>query len=156
MNIYLDTEFTDLHPENSLISIALVDENEEFFYAELTDTYTLDECSEFVKENVLPLLRGGDYRMSFNECALKIGHWIEERNKHCIIASDAPGWDLPHLQNLLSPIWPKNLEKLVIPIHIPFHIKEDLVIEFDYDEHNALHDALLMKKAMEIKAKLKF
>lgn len=38
MKLFLDTEFTDLVPGNKLISIALVAEDGEYFYAELTDS----------------------------------------------------------------------------------------------------------------------
>lgn len=148
MNLYLDTEFTDLVPGARLISIALVDENENSFYAELTDTYAVEHCSAFVKQHVLPYLRGKDYQMSFQECCLKLGNWIEDRRVNCVIASDAPNWDMPYLQALLKDCWPGNLEKnLVVFISIPEHIKEDIVLENKYVVHNALDDALTMKKA---------
>lgn len=148
MRLFIDTEFTDLVPWNKLISIALVDEKENYFYAELTDTYELKDCSEFVVEHVLPYLRGGEYRMTFRECALAIGSWIEDRNEPCILACDSPSWDIPHLRNLVYPIWPTNLEeKLIFPLRIPYHIAEDIVLENGYKVHNALDDALVMKKA---------
>jgi hypothetical protein len=54
MLVFLDTEFTDfVRPE--LISIALVAEDGREFYAERTD-YRHDDCSDFVRETVLPLL----------------------------------------------------------------------------------------------------
>jgi hypothetical protein len=155
MLVFLDTEFTDLKPGAKLISIALVDENEEFFYAELTDTYTRKDCSTFVKHHVLPFLRGEEYQMSWHECALRIGNWIESRNKRCIIANDNPGWDMPYLNDLLSPLWPSNLESLILPIQISSVIAEGIVIENNYDIHNALHDALVMKKAMDLQKNLK-
>ena len=53
---FLDTEFTDfVRPD--LISIALVSEDGREFYAERTD-YREDDCSDFVRETVLPLLGG--------------------------------------------------------------------------------------------------
>ena len=109
MKLFLDTEFTDLVPDNKIISIALVDENGEFFYAELTNTYELEDCSDFVLNFVLPLLRGGEYKMSSQECSLRLGSWIEDRGP-CVIACDNPGWDMPHLHRFLDPIWPANLE----------------------------------------------
>ena len=147
MKLFLDTEFTSLAPGNKLISIALVDEDENFFYAELTDTYELKDCSAFVKSYVLPFLKGGDYRMTSYDCAFKLGNWIEDRNVKCIIANDAPSWDLPHLNNLLSHLWPHNLEhNMIFPVHIPADVEEAIVLKFDYDIHNALDDALIMKK----------
>lgn len=148
MRLFLDSEFTDLVPYNKLISIALVDEDENYFYAELTDTYTVDDCSEFVKEIVLPILRGGRYAMTEYECKLAIAKWIEDRNVPCVICSDAPGWDIPHINNLLKPLFPENLEKTCIPIRVPDDVETHLVKKFGYDVHNALDDALVMKKAI--------
>jgi len=157
MKLFLDTEFTDLVPGNKLISIALVDENEEFFYAELTDTYELKDCSEFVKAFVLPFLFGDKHRMSSYDCALKLGNWIEDRGPDCILACDNPGWDMPHLRKLLEPCWPENLHKNQYhPVYVPAHIEEDIVLENDYWIHNALHDALVMKKATDLQIKLKY
>lgn len=147
MRIFLDSEFTDLVPDNKLISIALVDEDENYFYAELTDTYELKDCSDFVKSNVLPFLRGGNYRMTEYQCKLAITKWIEDRNVNCVICTDAPSWDMPHIKKLLEPVVPENLEKGCMLIRVPFHVEEELVIKHDYDIHNALDDALVMKKA---------
>lgn len=148
MRLFLDTEFTDLVPHNKLISIALVDEDENYFYAELSDTYKLKDCSGFVKENVLPFLRGGAYLMTEYDCKLAIAKWIEDRNVPCVICSDAPSWDIPHINRLLEPLYPENLEKVCIPIRVPFDAEQNLLIKFDYDVHNALDDALVMKKAI--------
>lgn len=157
MKLFLDTEFTDLVPGNKLISIALVDENEEWFYAELTDTYELKDCSEFVKGFVLPFLRGGKFRMSSYDCALKMGNWIEDRGPDCILACDNVSWDMPHIRSLLSDCWPENLHKNQYhPVYVPDHIEEDLVLEFDYDIHNALDDAMVMKKCADLQKVLKF
>ena len=147
MRIFLDCEFTDLIPYNKLISIALVDEDENYFYAELTDTYKLDDCSDFVKSNVLPLLHGTP-RMTYYQCSLAIGNWIEARNVPCVIASDNPSWDLPHLMKLLEPLWPENLDRtMIVPIRVSDLDKEALLVKFGYNAHNALDDAFVMKKA---------
>lgn len=145
MKLYLDTEFTDLVPHNKLISIALVAEDGEYFYAELTDTYSVDDCSTFVIGHVRPFLRGGDFEMTFQKCALEIGHWIEERGKKCIIASDNPGWDVPHLKRLLGDLWPENLEKnLFHYVMSNSKIAQEIVEWNDFDVHNALDDAMVM------------
>lgn len=150
IKLYIDTEFTDLIPGNKLISIALVDENEHFFYAELTDTYSLSDCSQFVKSNIFPLLIGGKYRMSKYDCSLALGNWIDDRNDLCILACDNPSWDMPHIRDLLSDFWPPNLVKdMIFPVNVPAWLEEDIVIENNYSIHNALDDALIMKKAME-------
>ena len=150
MKLFLDTEFTDLIPGAKLISIALVDENENYFYAELTDTYELKDCSVFVKHFVLPFLKSDDkYKMSFHECSLAIGNWIEDRDAECIIASDNPSWDLPYLEKLLEPLWPANLNhSTIFPVHLSTAVKDEIVITYNYDIHNALDDALVMKKGI--------
>lgn len=153
MKLFLDTEFTDLVPHNKLISIALVDENEEYFYAELTDTYSIDDCSEFVKKEVLPYLRGGEYKMTFNECALRLGNWIELRNEKCIVGSDAVSWDMPHLEKLLSVLWPENLDRHQIHmVYVPDLIEDELLLKYQFVIHNALDDAMLMAKAYKMSA----
>lgn len=148
MRLFLDTEFSDLVPHNKLISIALVDEDENYFYAELTDTYELKDCSDFVKSYVLPFLRGLTTRMTHYECSLAIANWIKARNVPCVIASDNPRWDMPHLTKMLDSQWPENLEKnLIVPVHVSSEQELDLVTKYDYDIHNALDDAMVMKKA---------
>ena len=146
MRLWLDTEFSKLEPGYKLISIALVDEDENFFYAELTDTYQLSDCSEFVKAHVLPILKGGKYVMSEYECKLTLCKWIEERNVSCIIGSDAPSWDIPLLRPMLGPVWPANLKDEIFLVHIPKDVEEAFVTKFNYNVHNALDDALVMKK----------
>jgi hypothetical protein len=148
MKLFLDTEFTKLEHRAQLISIALVDENEEFFYAELTDNYNEYNCSDFVKLNVLPYLFGGEYKMTFNECEKAIIKWIKDRNCDCMIACDNIGWDMPYLESLIYLDYPKNLDKNKF-----FYVREDkdlaekVIKDNDYFIHNALHDAMVMKKA---------
>lgn len=52
MIFFLDTEFTSLTQQAQLLSIAIVDENENVFYAEFTD-YDSDNISEWINENVI-------------------------------------------------------------------------------------------------------
>lgn len=52
MNIYFDTEFTELSKHGELISIGLVDEDDNEFYAEFR-LNNIDNVNDFVKENVL-------------------------------------------------------------------------------------------------------
>jgi hypothetical protein len=57
MKIFFDNEFTGLTDNAKLISIGLVDEpGLHEFYAELSDSYRLEECSEFCQRKVLPHL----------------------------------------------------------------------------------------------------
>ena len=50
--IFLDTEFTGLHKQTTLISIGLISECGKTFYAELTD-YDRTQIDEWLLENVI-------------------------------------------------------------------------------------------------------
>lgn len=54
MKLFLDCEFTQLNQSTKLVSLALMSEAGDEFYVELTDTYQVEDCSDFVIENVLP------------------------------------------------------------------------------------------------------
>lgn len=153
MKLFLDTEFTDLVPGNKLISIALVAEDGEYFYAELNDTYELEDCSEFANHYVLPYLKGGKYVMTTNECALKMAAWIEERGPDCILACDNPSWDLPHFRRLINKtgLWPENLKKdEIFKFQVMDDVATDIAMQHDLDIHNALDDARGMMLANKI------
>ena len=117
MNVFFDTEFTTLdsiHGYQALISIGCVCEDGREFYAELTDTYQLGICSDFVIETVLPLLDGGDCKMMEAQLALRLQSWIETlTEKEVILRSDAPGFDWPFVAELFKfyGTWPKNLRR---------------------------------------------
>jgi hypothetical protein len=64
---------------------------------------------------------------------------------------------MPHLRKLLEPCWPANLHKNQYhPVYVPAHIEEDIVLENEFWVHNALHDAMVMKKSADLQKKLKF
>ena len=52
MKLFFDTEFTGLTQNASLISLAIVDENDRTFYAEFTD-YDPSQITDWLAENVL-------------------------------------------------------------------------------------------------------
>jgi len=56
IQVYFDTEFTELSRRGTLISIGLVDESNHHFYAEFND-YDDDHLNEFVTGTILPRLR---------------------------------------------------------------------------------------------------
>ncbi len=64
MLIFFDTEFTGLHWEAKQISIGLKAEDGRVFYAELSDTYEIADCGDFVCSTVLPLLEGSVVRIA--------------------------------------------------------------------------------------------
>lgn len=52
MKVFLDTEFTGLHQNTTLVSIGLVAENGDTFYAELTD-YDESQIDSWLRKNVI-------------------------------------------------------------------------------------------------------
>lgn len=54
--LYLDTEFTGLHQNTSLISLGLCDDQDRTFYAEFTD-YRQDQVDQWIQQNVLSKTR---------------------------------------------------------------------------------------------------
>lgn len=60
MNVFFDTEFTELGPKAQLISIGMVADNGQKFYAEFID-YNKENLNDWIKENVLSNLLV-DYR----------------------------------------------------------------------------------------------
>lgn len=57
MKIFLDTEFTGLHQRTTLISLALIADTGEEFYAEFTD-YDTTQVNDWITENVIKKLFG--------------------------------------------------------------------------------------------------
>jgi hypothetical protein len=95
-NVFIDTEFTDfLDPQ--LISIGLVAQSGEEFYAELP--YEVRECSEFVKAAVLPLLGYAPHaEMTKDELYLQMTNWlrlVRPKDQEVFICYDyQTDWDL--------------------------------------------------------------
>lgn len=52
MYIFFDTEFTGLHKDTTLISIGLIDEDDNCFYAEFND-YDVTQIDDWINDNVI-------------------------------------------------------------------------------------------------------
>lgn len=127
MNIFFDTEFTDLvgiDRDPALISIGLISEDgERYFYAELSDTYNVEVCSDFVKVAVLPLLdapevsneeKGGSKviyaRMTSAQLRELLAVWLSTFGEGVEFWSDAPQYDWHYIIDLFHGYpWPMNL-----------------------------------------------
>ena len=110
MLIFLDTEFTGLGQRwPRLISIGLIDEDGQTFYAELPPTSYLPKVTEWVAANVLPLLNGaGAVQQDRDQCE-RLANWINERGPAQIV-TNAPNLDVRFLESMPSP-WPPNLDR---------------------------------------------
>lgn len=147
MKVFLDTEFTDFF-EPQLISLALVAESGEEFYAELP--FADSACSAFVREAVLPLLgTPPDAMCSYDEFRLKIIIWLEKvRQPYDLVfvcVDYQTDWDLlADALNYEIPEWCRVQ-------HIGRNINQLLRYEFHktnkLPEHHALYDARASKYA---------
>jgi hypothetical protein len=93
MRLFLDCEFTQLTSAAKLISLALVAENGREFYVELLDGWREDDCSDFVKEIVLPQLWGGEYAMPMIEARKVLLQFLATYDKELEVVTDVPIYD---------------------------------------------------------------
>jgi hypothetical protein len=111
MLIFFDTEFSDLCLDPRLVSIGLISEDGREFYSELSE-YEPKDCGAFTQEAVLPLLQGGDVRMTIDQLTTRFGDWIKNFEQPVQLATDSLSWDWPWIQEIFYPTektWPANL-----------------------------------------------
>lgn len=153
--VFLDTEFTD-RSNPKLISLGLVDlSGNRTFYAELTDTYSREDCSPFVCAQVLPLFTGGEARMTALQCRQELVKWIETFAVPVRLVADYLEYDLYLVRALLGDAWPANLEPSGFQFDSSDYpsIQQSLVearMSYyreapDRHEHHALHDAAALR-----------
>lgn len=114
MLLFLDTEFGDLEaPEPKLLSIALVPEDgRNPFYAEVSfgDGWNFWDCSYFVQETVLPLMKGGDCLLSRDDLRERLLAWFATMPRYVQVACDSE-IDFRLLKGALGDEWPGNLNQ---------------------------------------------
>lgn len=111
MKIILDCEFTQLNASAKLISLALVAEDGRELYVELTDSYDLADCSEFVIEHVLPQLDPKACGCTVAEAKTRLAQFISGFREVVQICSDAPDWDWEFFCEMMyvNGKWPGNV-----------------------------------------------
>lgn len=114
IRVFLDTEFTSLAESACLISIGLITaDGDRSFYAELSDTYTQEGCSEFVLQEVLPLLDAKPItepvnykqvyaRMTLAETCLHLNYWVAALIDPVQVWTDAPNHDWRYIQQIFN------------------------------------------------------
>jgi len=161
MILFLDTEFTSLEEPPDLISIGLVNELGDFFYAELPPEEYRYSASPWVRENVLPLLWGGTWIVPRVKLVKRLVKWIEDQPDKCRIVTDAPEYDFELVKSILNP-WPHNLaaapirfdsNSLGVQYRETLEIYRGAYFTLDKPDHNALNDACALRKAWQ-RAKL--
>ncbi len=170
MLVFIDTEFTELSIAPGLISIGLVSEDgNRVFYAELSDTYQSSECSDFVRDAVLPQLQGGDALMTMRELSLRLVDWLIAFSEPVQLATDSLQWDWPWIEKIFAeagaylleqtPAWqdikdsPHRLASVACPANVdgrPYALQQaaafNLAVEQAFESgllrcHHALDDA---------------
>lgn len=112
--IFFDTEFTALAPDAKLVSIGMVDgEGQREFYAELIDTYTEADCSEFCRAVVLPLLQGGNTQMTLVELRKQLVEWLSTAGANSVLICDSTR-DLMQIDALFPNGLPENCRVQVL------------------------------------------
>lgn len=174
MNIYFDTEFTGLHQKTTLISIGLISDCWETFYAEFTD-YDKSQCNEWIQENVIDTLKFNDisntwvifdeipkaFEIKANTNSIKeeLTQWLSQF-ENIEIWSDCLSYDWVLFNDLIAdysnwyPELPKNINYIPFDICTLFKIKginpdisreEFAEISDKTEKHNALFDAKIIK-----------
>lgn len=109
--LFLDCEFSRLSSAAKLISLALVSEDGREFYVEFQDTWQLQDCSDFVKEIVLPQLWGGSYALPIIEARMSLLEFLASFDCVIEIVTDAPQFDWEFFCELAyaEGSWPKHV-----------------------------------------------
>jgi len=144
MKAFLDCEFTQLNRDTKLISLALVSEAGHEFYVELTDTYRVEDCSDFVIQNVLPQLG-----QTLVEAQASLLAFLSSLEGPLEICSDAPDWDWDLFCQLayVNHRWPANVANSPTNLILLFrHLEADDIGDVMLPElpHHALLDARLL------------
>lgn len=117
------------------------------FYAEIEigDGWTFWDCAEFVRQEVLPLLHGGECLVTRAELRDRLTAWFSTMPRHVQVACDSET-DFRFLAAILSECWPKNLDKRYFDLRpmvdtTVFDKAAQRFYTVESKPHNALADA---------------
>jgi len=174
-SLFLDTEFTGLYRDTSLISLAMVADTGEYFYAEFTD-YPESLITEWLQAHVIDHLvldkpvslppGGTTWRGNQAEVSAALKHWLQELHRQYPEQPFRFWADVPHYD------WVLFCELFGGALYLPefiHYMPMDLATllyarEMDPDTpraslssspssdflrpHNALYDALLIREIL--------
>lgn len=154
MKVFLDTEFTGLHKGTTLISIGLVAENGDRFYAELDD-FDRDQLDPWLSENIIDKLTGKNV-MGKSELAVQLREFLGKYDT-VEMWSDCLAYDWVLFNDIFGGAFdiPKNVYYIPFDICTLFKIKgidpdinrEEFaaISATNAQKHNALWDARVIK-----------
>ncbi|MCC4118448.1 hypothetical protein LLG90_24120 [Aromatoleum toluclasticum] len=151
MLVFLDTEFTSFD-EPRLISAGLVAEDEyRWIYTELDGEHWYKHASEFVLQEVVPLL---DRRYGWEQpaaAAARIRKWCEKLPEMSAIVCDSDyDWDLFRGLMLEHGSWPDVLVDQPVPVQWSprmHEFRQDYLLRYGLSAHNARADAKALRFA---------
>ncbi len=158
MKIFLDCEFTQLNQYSKLISLALVSESGKEFYVELTDTYSVEDCSDFVIQNVLPQLDSLQYGQSLVEARASLRSFLSSFDEELAVCSDAPHWDWGFFYDLVCADhqpWPVQVVSQPTNLTSLFNqVNAEALEQVELSDlpHHALLDARMLAELFKILA----
>jgi hypothetical protein len=177
MNIYYDSEFTGLHQKTTLISFALISQDKQQFYCELTD-YDKSQLDDWLNENVIANLtlqkmkpntskfvENKNQTLVYGDMGflkIELEKWLKQFDKVEIV-SDCLSYDWVLFNEIFGGAMniPENVFYIPIELCTMFtdrDIDPDISREeFAFDgkdvsnkkKHNALWDAFVIKKCYE-------
>ena len=172
--LFLDSEFTGLHQNTTFISLALVDQDNNYFYAEFND-YEKTHIDQWLETNVLDNLLFNEHK----EFILKENNSINIKNDTENILFELNNWLLNYDSieiwlDVLAYDWvlfcnlyghalniPSNIYYIPLDLSTLFYIKnidpdtsrEEFVGDVEsiqkINKHNALHDAFVIKHCVQ-------
>ena len=174
MRIFMDTEFTGLHQKTTLISLGLVSEDGDKFYAEFTD-YDKSQVDDWLQKNVIYNLIGTDGRPDFNYpewyysgdtsfIKEKLENWLSQFD-NIEIWSDCLSYDWVLFNQIFGHAFdiPKNVYYIPFDICTMFKLKgidpdisreEFIENSVGGNKHNSLYDAKVIKACYDKLVKL--
>lgn len=144
MRAYLDCEFSGLEAPSILISLALVSEDGQHIYIELEDGWTVEDCSQWVRQVVLPLLEGRPEVLATRaEAEDRVRSFLSSLDQPVTVSFDA-AFDETHFLALVDPLPPgvqlENIREDIDP--------DILAGYFGGAEHGLRHHALVDAQAL--------
>jgi hypothetical protein len=149
MRFWFDTEFYEDGKTIELISIGIVAEDGQEYYAETAGGYHLSGRSEWLEQNVRPHLRGGLATKARSNIAREIVDFVGEKPEFWAYYADYDWVALCQLYGRMIDLpdgWPmfcRDLKQLAVMCGDPKFPKQDSAL------HNALADARWAKEAWQ-------
>ena len=145
--IYFDTEFEGLFDKAKLISIGLTNETgSALFYAELSDNYKLENCSDFCKTVVIPLLQNDKSVMTYTQLKNNLWIWLENQGPNTVLICDCKR-DVTQIKKLFPLGLPKNSTYKVLNFYSRWkrriiNFNRRIYKTHNLRDHHALDDAI--------------